>query len=189
MRASALAVDPITTAASSSLCRGGEVRDVRSCEDDAVIRITTRRSKCVVDAVKRGVATGSHIPLRICKLLLTRNDDRRLVRAMGVRKTTALSGGRSGLHGERRRLDFLSYAHDDDLTTSASEDEAGFVTFLYRMLDVKLRDLGATRAKIWLDRRRVADGDQFDDVIDEGLKKRNYCSSSCRTIGCSVPIA
>jgi hypothetical protein len=66
---------------------------------------------------------------------------------------------------------FLSYAHDDDLTTSASEDEVGFVTFLYRMLDVKLRDLGATSAKIWLDRRRVSDGDLFDDVIDEGLRK------------------
>ena len=84
---------------------------------------------------------------------------------------------------------FLSYAHDDDLTTSASEDEVGFVTFLYRMLDVKLRDLGATSAKIWLDRRRVSDGDLFDDVIDEGLEKRNCWSSSCRTTGCSVPIA
>ena len=42
---------------------------------------------------------------------------------------------------------FLFYAHDDDLTTSASEDEIGFVTFVYRMLDVKLRDLGATRSQ------------------------------------------
>jgi hypothetical protein len=68
-------------------------------------------------------------------------------------------------------LIFLSYAHDDDLTTSASQDEAGFVSFLYQMLQVKLRDLGATRAKIWIDRRRVSGGDQFDDVIDDGLNR------------------
>jgi hypothetical protein len=68
-------------------------------------------------------------------------------------------------------LIFLSYAHDDDLTLSASDDEPGFVSFLYQMLQLKLRDLGATQAKIWLDHRRVSDGDQFDDVIDEGLKK------------------
>jgi len=68
-------------------------------------------------------------------------------------------------------LIFLSYAHDDDLALAASDNEPGFVTFLYQMLQLKLRDLGATRAKIWLDRRRVSDGDQFDDVIDDGLKK------------------
>ena len=68
-------------------------------------------------------------------------------------------------------LVFLSYAHDDDLTTSAAGDEVGFVTFLYQMLQLKLRDLGATRAKLWIDRRRVSDGDLFDDVIDDGLRK------------------
>src|SRR5580704_15927533 len=66
---------------------------------------------------------------------------------------------------------FLSYAHDDDLATGASEDEVGFVTFLNKMLELKLRDLGATRAKIWIDRRRISDGDLFDDVIDDGLRK------------------
>jgi TIR domain len=66
---------------------------------------------------------------------------------------------------------FLSYAHDDDLRTGASDGEEGFVAFLDRMLAVKLRDLGATRANIWRDRRRISMGDQFDDVIDEGLKK------------------
>ena len=66
---------------------------------------------------------------------------------------------------------FLSYAHDDDLTLSSSEDEVGFVTFLDKMLELKLRDLGATRAKIWIDRKRVSDGDLFDGAIDEGLYK------------------
>jgi TIR domain len=66
---------------------------------------------------------------------------------------------------------FLSYAHDDDLATGASEDEVGFVTFLNKMLELKLRDLGATRGKIWIDRRRISDGDLFDDVIDDGLRK------------------
>ncbi len=68
-------------------------------------------------------------------------------------------------------LIFLSYAHDDDLATGASEDEVGFVTFLNKMLELKLRDLGATQAKIWIDRRRISDGDLFDDVIDDGLRK------------------
>lgn len=66
---------------------------------------------------------------------------------------------------------FLSYAHDDDLATGASEDEGGFVTFLNKMLEVKLRDLGVTRAKIWIDRKRVSDGDLFDGAIDDGLRK------------------
>src|SRR5580704_10978169 len=66
---------------------------------------------------------------------------------------------------------FLSYAHDDDLATGASEDEGGFVTFLNKMLEVKLRDLGVTRAKIWIDRKRVSDGDLFDGEIDDGLRK------------------
>ena len=37
-------------------------------------------------------------------------------------------------------LIFLSYAHDDDMTMSSSEDEAGFVTFLDRKLELKLRE-------------------------------------------------
>ena len=66
---------------------------------------------------------------------------------------------------------FVSYAHDDDLQLSASKDEKGFVTFFCEMLRTKLRDLGATRARIWLDRQRVSDGDQFAGKIDDGLKK------------------
>ena len=68
-------------------------------------------------------------------------------------------------------LIFLSYAHDDDLTMSSSEDETGFVTFLDKKLELKLRDLGASRAKIWRDRKRISDGDQFDGKIDDGLNK------------------
>ncbi len=55
---------------------------------------------------------------------------------------------------------FLSYAHDDDLPTSVSKDEKGFVTFLHEMLSVKLRDLGAGQAKIWRDTKRISMGDQ-----------------------------
>lgn len=66
---------------------------------------------------------------------------------------------------------FLSYAHDDDLKMSSSEGEVGFVTFLDKMLEVKLRDLGATTAKVWIDRKRISDGDLFDGAIDEGLRK------------------
>ena len=36
---------------------------------------------------------------------------------------------------------FISYAHNDDLQTSASKDEKGFVTFFQEMLDKKLADL------------------------------------------------
>ena len=68
-------------------------------------------------------------------------------------------------------LIFLSYAHDDDLTMSSSEDETGFVTFLDKKLELKLRELGASRAKIWIDRKRISDGDLFDGAIDEGLRK------------------
>jgi hypothetical protein len=65
---------------------------------------------------------------------------------------------------------FVSYAHDDDLTTSTSEDEVGFVSFLFQTLQLKLRDLGVKRPTIWRDRRRIAAGDQFDGKIDDGLK-------------------
>ena len=65
---------------------------------------------------------------------------------------------------------FVSYAHDDDLQLSASKDKKGFVTFFCEMLRAKLRDLGASRARIWLDRQRISDGDQFDGKIDDGLK-------------------
>jgi hypothetical protein len=66
---------------------------------------------------------------------------------------------------------FVSYAHDDDLQLSASKEEKGFVTFFTEMLKAKLRDLGVARAKIWIDRQRISDADQFDGKIDDGLKK------------------
>jgi hypothetical protein len=66
---------------------------------------------------------------------------------------------------------FLSYAHNDDLQLGASKDEKGFVTFFHEMLEKKLSDLGATGARIWRDRKRISDGDQFDGKIDDGLKK------------------
>ena len=66
---------------------------------------------------------------------------------------------------------FISYAHDDDLQLSATKGEKGFVTFFEEMLGKKLRDLGATRARIWVDRKRISDGDQFDGLIDDGLKQ------------------
>src|SRR5262249_34720271 len=66
---------------------------------------------------------------------------------------------------------FVSYAHDDDLQLSASKDEKGFVTFFCEMVRAKWRDLGASRAKIWLDRQRISDGDQFEGKIDDGLNK------------------
>src|SRR5260370_38336382 len=66
---------------------------------------------------------------------------------------------------------FLSYAHDEDLPTSVSKDEKGFVTFLHEMLSVKLRDLGAGQAKIWRDTKRISMGDQFGGVIDDALKR------------------
>jgi TIR domain len=66
---------------------------------------------------------------------------------------------------------FISYAHGDDLTTSASGGQVGFVSFLDHMLERKLRDLGAPWAKLWMDRRRIVEGDQFNPAVDEGLRK------------------
>ena len=66
---------------------------------------------------------------------------------------------------------FVSYAHNDDLRLGDSKDEKGFVTFFQEMLEKKLSDLGATRARVWRDRKRINDGDQFDGKIDDGLNK------------------
>ena len=46
-------------------------------------------------------------------------------------------------------LIFLSYAHDDDLALSGLKDEEGFVSYLQKLLELKLRDIGAQRVKIW----------------------------------------
>ena len=66
---------------------------------------------------------------------------------------------------------FLSYAHDDDLILSPDPDELGFVSFLDQQLRLKLRDLGARQANVWRDRRRISQGDQFADIIDDGLNQ------------------
>jgi TIR domain len=66
---------------------------------------------------------------------------------------------------------FISYAHDDDLPTGDGPDEEGFVTFLHRMLELKLRDLGSNQAKIWRDHKRFSDGDPYDVEIEDALKK------------------
>ena len=66
---------------------------------------------------------------------------------------------------------FMSYAHDDDLILSPDPDEPGFVSFLDQQLRLKLRDLGARQANVWRDRNRIDQGDQFADIIDDGLKR------------------
>jgi hypothetical protein len=68
---------------------------------------------------------------------------------------------------------FLSYAHDDDLILRAAPDpdELGFVSFLDQQLCLKLRDLGARQANVWRDRHRISQGDQFADIIDDGLRR------------------
>ena len=66
---------------------------------------------------------------------------------------------------------FVSYAHDDDLILSPDPDELGFVSFFDQQLRLKLRDLGARQANVWRDRRRISQGDQFADIIDDGLRR------------------
>src|SRR5271165_3635870 len=66
---------------------------------------------------------------------------------------------------------FVSYAHDDNLPTGVSQDEEGFVSFLQRLLEVKLKDLGAQEAKLWRDAKRFSDGDPYDVEIEDALKK------------------
>jgi len=66
---------------------------------------------------------------------------------------------------------FISYAHDDNLPTGGGQDEEGFVSFLQRMIEVKLKDLGAPEAKLWRDAKRFSDGDPYDVAIEDALKK------------------
>ena len=66
---------------------------------------------------------------------------------------------------------FISYAHDDNLPTGGRQDEEGFVSFLQRMLEVKLRDLGVQEAKLWRDAKRFSNGDPYDVEIEDALKK------------------
>jgi hypothetical protein len=69
---------------------------------------------------------------------------------------------------------FMSYAHDDDLVLSGAPNETGFVTTLDQQLRLKLRDLGARNVSVWRDRRRIDQGDQFRDFIDDGLKAAEF---------------
>lgn len=66
---------------------------------------------------------------------------------------------------------FISYAHDDDLPTTNREGEDGFVTFLLRNLELKLRDLGTLSATILRVNKRPGGGDLLNDQIQEALKK------------------
>jgi hypothetical protein len=65
---------------------------------------------------------------------------------------------------------FISYAYDDDLPTSDREGESGFVTFLLRMLELKLRDLGARGATILRIHKRPDGGEQLNAQIVEALE-------------------
>jgi TIR domain len=66
---------------------------------------------------------------------------------------------------------FLSYAHDDNLPTGGGLEEEGFVSFLQRMLEVKLKDLGSQESKLWRDAKRFGSGDPYDVEIEDALKK------------------
>lgn len=66
---------------------------------------------------------------------------------------------------------FISYAHDDNLPTGGGQDEEGFVSFLQRMLEIKLKDLGSQEAKLWRDAKRFSNGDPYDVEIEDALKK------------------
>jgi TIR domain len=64
---------------------------------------------------------------------------------------------------------FISYAHDDDRPTGADPGEEGFVSFLQRMLEAKLRGDGS-QVKLWRDARRFSGGDLFNNEIENALK-------------------
>ncbi|HXZ17929.1 MAG TPA: toll/interleukin-1 receptor domain-containing protein [Roseiarcus sp.] len=66
---------------------------------------------------------------------------------------------------------FISYAHDDNLPTGGGQDEEGFVSFLHRMLQMRLRDQGVQEAKLWRDAKRFSKGDPYDVEIEDALKK------------------
>jgi hypothetical protein len=64
---------------------------------------------------------------------------------------------------------FISYARDDNMPTGPDPAEEGFVSFLQRMLEAKLRGDGAP-VQLWRDARRFSAGDLFDNEIEEALK-------------------
>ncbi len=64
---------------------------------------------------------------------------------------------------------FISYARDDDRPAPDLPETKGFVTFLREMLAYEFSKLGASRPKIWRDTNRIAQGDQFEKMIEEGI--------------------
>ena len=102
---------------------------------------------------------------------MTAGDDMRLLLALRTSEEWAFEFERRRSVADQDVWIFVSYAHDDDLPMSAAEDEVGFVTFLFKTLQLKLRDLGVKRPAIWRDWRRISAGDQFDVEFDDGLRK------------------
>jgi hypothetical protein len=64
---------------------------------------------------------------------------------------------------------FISYARDDDKPAPDLPETKGFVTFLREMLAYEFSKLGASRPKIWRDTNRIAQGDQFEQMIEEAV--------------------
>ena len=65
---------------------------------------------------------------------------------------------------------FISYAHDDDLTLSPSRTNRVSSLSSTRCSQEAERSRRDAR-QVWRDRKRISDGDQFDGMIDDGLKK------------------
>ena len=66
---------------------------------------------------------------------------------------------------------FISYARDDDRPAPDLPESKGFVTFLREMLVYEFSKLGAARPKIWRDTNRIAQGDQFERMIEEAISQ------------------
>jgi TIR domain-containing protein len=69
---------------------------------------------------------------------------------------------------------FISYSRDDDLPSPDKPNRKGFVTFLDDAVRFEFKELGPERPKIWRDKKRVADGDQFTPEIEEALKNASF---------------
>lgn len=69
---------------------------------------------------------------------------------------------------------FISYARDDDEPPPDSADRKGFVTFLDESIRYEFRDLGPERPKIWRDVKRISDGDQFSNELEDALKNASF---------------
>ena len=64
---------------------------------------------------------------------------------------------------------FVSYAHNDDLVPEYSTGGKGFVTTLRSNLRLGFKGQGPPIPTIWRDRSNVERGEQFNDVIQEGI--------------------